>query len=131
MYETHAARDGTTTLIAQMPDDHLTNTIRSFASRLHQSRLIIENQHCPGNTLIRVLQPEFSSEALKEKASESIRYYHQKLQPYVVEAALRGLDVSEPLQKAYDRSTQIPTSVETLLPAAIEAINSAFNNNFD
>ena len=126
MYETHTADNGTTTLIAQMTDAHLLNTIKAFASRLHQSRLILENRHCPGNTLIRLLQPSFSSEAVKEKAQDAIRYYHQKLQPYVVEAALRGLDVTESLQKAYDRSAQLPTSVETLLPAALDVINNAY-----
>ena len=131
MYETHTADNGTTTLIAQMADAHLLNTISCFANRLHQSRLILENQHCPGNTLIRVLQPSFSSEAVKEKAQDAIRYYHQKLQPYIVEAALRGLDVKESLQKAYDRSAQLPTSVETLLPAALGALNNAFSDDSD
>ena len=131
MYETHTVNDGTTTLIAQMADNHLINTVRTFANRLTQSRLILENQHCPGNTLIKVLQPDFSSEAVKEKAQDVIRYYHHKLQPYIVEAALRGLDVTESLQKAYDRSAQLPTSVETLLPAALGAINNAFSDDSD
>ena len=127
MYETHTTKDGTTTLIAQMTDAHLLNTIKAFASRLYQSRLILENQHCPGNTLIKVLQPNFSSEAMKEKAQDAIRYYHQSLQCYVFEAALRGLNIAELLQKAYDRSARISTSVENLLPEAIEVINSAYS----
>ena len=103
MFDKHRTKDGHEILIAQMADSHLVNMIRTLCNRLKQARLYTEQ---PQSFLYEALgvSPEGWN---RDDAIECIRWVHAKLPPYVTEAALRGLAVSEYLSDAYGRSTQV------------------------
>lgn len=94
-------------LICQMADNHLMNVINLYAKRLKISRTIISDD-VKNDPMIEALNPSFSLHALKEKAVQEIKLNHDKIQPYIIEAVLRGLAVTPILQDAYGRSTAVP-----------------------
>lgn len=104
MYETHTTKDGETMLICAMDDSHLFNTIRMYTNRMEAARAILQGSLHDQDPLIGIFQPQFSSASLKDQAQKSVKFCHGKLQPYVFEAALRGLNIQDLLQLAYGRS---------------------------
>lgn len=117
MYEIHTTKNGESMLICCMTDSHLTATIKSHCSRLQAAVAILTNK-AADDPLVAVFQPKFSNAALKERAQETVQFVHKRLQPYVVEASLRGLDIRETLQTAYGRSAGVGTQ-ELLLPGSM------------
>lgn len=126
MYDIHMTQDGETLLICCMGNEHLLNTIRSFTSRI-QAAVQVLTSPTLDDPLIAVFQPGYSKAAMQEKAKENVEFLHERLQPYVVEAALRGLDVTELLQKAYGRSAAVPMQSSRLLELGSDVeVNTVF-----
>jgi len=56
-----------------------------------------------------------------------VEFLHERLQPSVVEATLRGLDVTELLQKAYGRTAAVPMQSARLLETGADVeVNTVF-----
>ena len=106
MFETHITADGTEMLIAQMDDTHLINMILKLCRRIKNLRLILESK-VSTDVLLSAIKTEFSLENAKQKAQWEIKKVDEKLKDYVVEAALRGLDITRELQVAYNRTEAI------------------------
>lgn len=100
-------------LICQMEDDHLLCTIRLYCRKLQQAQAVIANTALldPITATLSSLCPEDTA----RQAKASMRAMHERLMPYLAEAALRGLSVTTELQAAYGRSTAIPCFVPTLV----------------
>jgi hypothetical protein len=109
MFETHTTKDGQSMLICQMEDRHLSNTIKSFCREIEKCRKVI-TQPSVENELIAIFNSGYSQANLKEQAVNQLKKYHQRLQPYLGEALLRGLDLSKELKIAYGRIGQIKNS---------------------
>jgi hypothetical protein len=111
MYETHRTTEGREMLIAEMDDSHLLNTINLFCRRIGEAvRVINLEEDVKPDKIIAHLQPRYSAANLLAKAQQELTNLDEKIAPYIVEAALRGLTVSHLLQKAYQRDAQIGQS---------------------
>lgn len=117
MYQTHTTMNGESMLICQMENSHLINTIKVIAKVIQTSQEILQEQVKP-DPLMEVLNPKYL-ESIKERARQELRKCHDCIQPYVMEAALRGLDVTGILQSAYGRSTAVGSYLK-LLPQVDE-----------
>ncbi|HEY9606770.1 MAG TPA: hypothetical protein V6C85_34495 [Allocoleopsis sp.] len=124
MYEEHRTHDGIRMLIGQMEDSHLLNTIKSYCDKIEQCTRIIKGQSTPDTALIETFNPEFSREAVRERAQETIRFLHQRIQPYVLTAVMRGLgaSVTPHLTRAYQCSGRLSTNLFEL-PSSDEIID--------
>lgn len=116
MYDIHTTTGGDTLLICCMTNDHLLNTIRSLASKIQAAVEVLTSPKLD-DPLIAVFQPNFSKAAMQEKAKETLEFMHERLQPYVMEAALRGLEITPLLQSTYGRSASVPMRSSRLLEA--------------
>ena len=114
MYDIHTTQDGTNMLICCMSNDHLLNTIKSLTRRVQAAVELLTNPQLD-DPLIAVFQPSYSKATMQERAKETLEFLHERLQPYVVEAALRGLDITSMLQSAYGRSAGVPMRSANLL----------------
>jgi hypothetical protein len=122
MYELHTTQNGDTLLICCMEDTHLINTIRSLCLKM-QAAVEMLTSTTLDDPLISIFQPQYSKAAMQEKARDSLEFLHQRLQPYVMEATLRGLEVASMLQSAYGRTTRIAMQSKLALEAEV---NEAF-----
>lgn len=122
MFEVHETKDGDQMLIAQMSDRHLENYIKLACSKIQACVQILESQVMPGSAVVAALRPEFSQKELKKKATLSIRHWHETIQPYVLEATLRGLPIKAYLQSAYGRTELMPTMKidNFILPSSVD-----------
>lgn len=126
MYGIHTTASGDTLLICCMADDHLLNTIRSLATKIQAAVDVLTNPQLD-DPLIAVFQPNFSKAAMQEKATENLEFLHERLQPYVMEAALRDLEITPLLQRTYGRSASVPMRSSRMLEAQAEIeIDSIF-----
>lgn len=119
MYDVHTTTNGDTLLICCMTDDHLMNTIRVLANKIQVAVEVLTNPQLD-DPLIAVFQPKFSKASMQDRAKESLEMFHERLQPYVMEAALRGLDITPLLQGTYGRSASVPMRSPRVLEAPID-----------
>lgn len=99
-------------LIAEMENDHLLKTIDSYCRKLKVCREVLESPNTfQGDVMIAALSPGYSAEACRERAQEMITSLHEGIQPYILEATIRGLNISEIVQEAYGRKEGIPSKV--------------------
>lgn len=105
MFETHTNSNGTI-LICQMDDRHLSNTIKAYCRHIERCRKII-TQPTAENQMIALFNPTYSQSNVKADAQLALKQYHTKLQPYLGEALLRGLNLSRELKIAYGRTGQV------------------------
>ena len=111
MYEIHRTVEGREMLVAEMDNDHLLNTIRRICRKIGEAIQIINlDEDIKPDKVIAQLQPRYSAESLLTKAKIELEEMDEKLPFYVVEAVLRGLDISSILQKAYQREAKIGNS---------------------
>ena len=105
MYETHKTASGQVMLICQMEDSHLENMIKLLSKKMLEAKSVLTNSSNldPVTSVLAGIQ----TEDIIYNAKSSMKHFHEKLQPYVMEAALRGLDVSMHLQLAYGRSEKV------------------------
>ncbi|MEA5603208.1 hypothetical protein [Nostoc sp. UHCC 0252] len=106
MFETHISKDGVTVLVCQMDSKHLSNTIKAYCREIEKCRKVV-NQPSVENQMIAIFNSNFSQSNLKEQAVKQLKIYHERLQPYLGEALLRGLNLSNELKIAYGRTGQI------------------------
>ena len=109
MYETHKDSQGMEILIAEMEDSHLTNTISLLCRRIAQAISVINSdpEEQQVDKVIAHLQPKYSAERIRFKAEKDLVEIDKKLSAYIVEAVVRGMNVSAVVQGAYQRNTQI------------------------
>ena len=109
MYEQHTTRDNKTTLICQMADGHLVNTIKLHCKRMADARAFVSTP-AVFDPITQALTG-VTDEAVRKKAITVIQESHKHLYPYVMEASLRGLPVTSFLQEAYGRKEAMPLLV--------------------
>ncbi|NDJ26249.1 hypothetical protein GS682_32740 [Nostoc sp. B(2019)] len=114
MFEIHTTKDSQSMLICQMEDRHLSNTIKSFCREIEKCRKVI-TQPSVENQMIAIFNSGYSQANLKEQAAQQLKNYHQRLQPYLGEALLRGLNLSKELKIAYGRIGQVTTTFNITL----------------
>lgn len=93
-------------LIAQMEDVHIKKTIARYCKELEKARKILE-ENIKEDTILRVAKNRFSLEEVRKQAESQIRTINNRLKDYAIEAALRGLNISEELQTAYNRKAKM------------------------
>lgn len=118
MYEIHASTDGNM-MICQMADDHLMNEIGRLCNVMMQARLTITQAAAFQDPILRSVA-RIKPEDVQKEAESQIRRVHDRLQPYVMEAALRGLGISGLLQTTYGRKSAYPRPSLTLLQSTVE-----------
>jgi hypothetical protein len=126
MFQIHRTANGEEMMIAQMSDDHLIETIKLFCSRIETCAAVLNGIKIEGGALIRALRPEFSQEAMKEKATLLVRDLNEEIQPYVMEACLRNLNISEFLQQAYERKEKLATAKDIGLSLSSQYFKKAY-----
>lgn len=97
-----------------MEDSHLINTIRVLKNKIQQCVAVLTNTIAE-DPLITAFQPSFSRERIMREAKEQIVYYHERISPYIMEACLRGLQVTSLLQEAYGRTSQVSMGSSLML----------------
>jgi hypothetical protein len=126
MFEIHRTTEGEEMMIAQMRDDHLIKTIKLLCSRIGTCAKILNGIKIEGGALIGALRPEFSEEAMKKQATLLVRELDEEIQPYVIEACLRNLNISGYLQEAYQRREKIATTQDIGLSLCDEYFKKAY-----
>ena len=100
----HKTKEGVTMLIVEMGDEHLLSTIAIFCNNINTFRELLDNPKEMKKSE-RVL---YGSEAMSEgEAGNKLLSLTDKLTSYVFEAAIRGLNISDMLQRAYGRKTVV------------------------
>ena len=107
MYEIHTTRDGEQMMICCMKDSHLYNTIKLMLNRIRLCRELLFSQQAD-DAMVSVFQPEHSLAAARDRAKSEMQRMHQKIQPYIMEAALRGWKLGDLMSAAYGRSKSVP-----------------------
>ena len=100
----HTTRTGERIPIAAMTDDHLFNLIAMFCSKMAAARAAAETQVNLSPFERRLYGIDDLSPT---DAADIVREGMARLAPYVLEAALRGLDVSGELQTAIGRTGRL------------------------
>lgn len=103
----HTRKNGERILIAQMTDRHLENTIKLYCSQIVDLTTIALGKYEPDDEFLGLFAQQATPEYQKTNARNSIQILYSKLSPYVMEASLRNIDVSEPLQKAFRRKDRV------------------------
>ncbi len=114
MFESHTTKDGQSMLICQMEDRHLSNTIKSFCREIEKCRKVI-TQPSVEDQMIAIFNSGYSQANLKEQAGKQLKIYHERLQRYLGEALLRGLNLSNELKIAYGRTGQVTNTFNITL----------------
>ena len=95
----HTTKDGIVMLIADMDDEHLSNTIGLFCRKIKAARLHIQK---PKKTdflsSLFVDEDDIDHEAIIKKSTERLLWY-------IFEASIRGMIFSGMLQQAFGRET--------------------------
>lgn len=127
MYNTHTTKDGQTLLICQMTNSHLVNTIRILCNKIKSGRLTLENPQLQSQ-MVQVLS-NFPVKPFTQNVIRELKTHHNHLQEYVLEAALRGLDITGILQGAYGRSKEpLPNTFPMLLEASEGEDDGGYEN---
>lgn len=103
MYEKHT--DGR--LIAELSNSELFRVMSTICNQIESARKVIEMGRQPTDSMLGVLNPEFSLANRREKAEGALRLLDQSLKNYLAESVLREIECSEFLQKAYGRNSTI------------------------
>ena len=100
----HTTATGETILIASMEDSHLLNAIGLFCRKMEHARAAADAP----STATEFERELYGFDSVSAKdAAAIVRQGMALLQPYVLEAALRGLDVRADLQAAIGRTGQL------------------------
>jgi len=114
MYENHTD----SRLIAELSDHELLEIIRTMSPRMGQAVQIINQGQVVRSSVVGLLNRNYNPEALRKRAEESFKFLDQSYSHYVMEAILRGLEVTSYVQNAYGRSEALPTdNFAFLLPS--------------
>ena len=116
MITIHQTKEGKIILIASMDNDHLSNTIQLHCRRIKEIISIIDtasmNIEMTASqkvlTGVDKLSKVFNKKALAANLEERI----DKLMPYILEANIRGLNITPVLQDTFGRKDMFPTLLE-------------------
>lgn len=107
MYENHTED----VLIAELSDSELIDIIRTMSPRMGQAVKMINNQGQPVKpSVIGLLNKNYNPEKVRERAEKCFKFLDQSYCHYVMEAVLRGIEVSGFVQTAYGRSEALPSN---------------------
>lgn len=107
VYKIHYTREGDSIPICQMTDTHLYNQIVMLCQKMEQAVVISTGKYEPDNPIDAMFTPEADEKVAKERAKAQFISHEATLMPYVMEASIRNLDVSEALQLAYNRTARV------------------------
>ena len=105
MKNTHITADGQTMFISQMETSHLENTIKMYLKKIKECTEMINNVNITNN--IDLLIAGVDNESIKEKAKNILKQSHAELWKYLIEAFIRGLDLSKYFQETFGRKEAI------------------------
>lgn len=112
MYDYHTDSKGNRTVIPMLSDTHLLNIIRHHCSIITEASCNLANtDNLVTKALLNLNTEEFE---------KIIRLRHKVLYPYIMEAALRGLEITPILQNTYNRNSAIPDNLIKTSPDARE-----------
>jgi len=102
MIEKHKTKDGKLLLVSQMDDNHLKNTIGLVCRAIEKAieGLEVDTEVSKKQAALYGINRDH----IRTHCSNALPVLTQKLYPYAAEAALRGIDISERLQKAFGRT---------------------------
>lgn len=101
----HTSANGSRSLISQLSDDHLKNTISLIFTRLRTAKTIVKNATTTEN--IDLIGSGISISDMKEEAERKIEQILETLPFYIYEATIRGFKYTEELQEIHDRKEQL------------------------
>lgn len=104
MLKVHTTREGASTFISQMEDDHLKNTITMYLSKISQLKGALEAK--VNVSPFKAALYEVDVQVVSETAKKHISAHANKLYPYLAEAMLRGFDFSKELRVVFERDGQ-------------------------
>lgn len=105
MYAIHKTSDGRTMFISEMEDSHLLNTINYILREIDSIKKAYLLKQDPNLVFYKLLSTR--SRCLSEEAlGERLSYRIEALYPYVLEASLRGLNISSNLQETFKRTSK-------------------------
>lgn len=101
MKNTHRTADGQTMFISQMETSHLENTIKMHLKNIKECMDMVANVNITNN--IDLLLAGVDNESVKERAKELLKRSHAELGKYLIEAYIRGIDLSKEFQETFGR----------------------------
>ena len=115
---THTDATGRTMLVAEMTDSHLLNMIKMYLTRVKQCSEYIDavenGEPVKVNALQRTVYGDQANPMKKEMAEKLLKTSFAALPRYVMEACLRGLNVTTELQETFKRSAVYTPVMPTL-----------------
>lgn len=108
----HRDRDGNVVNIAGMSDDHLKRTISLFSNTMTSATEGMLQNPQELSPRAKALYGGTCSLMTPDEYRKMVRGYYNRIGPYVLEAALRGLDVKDVLCKALGRIGRDPEAPE-------------------
>lgn len=110
----HTTREGVKTLIAQMDDAHLKNTIDLAIASIEKCVGVMNNDVKISSNL-DFIGSGVTTANLKREAEARLKLQMQKLPYYIFEATIRGISYTEKLQKIYGRSAKLADEFSNML----------------
>jgi hypothetical protein len=109
MYETHVDATGNSCLIPELRESHLLNIIKGYCEHIKACGILLENKALvePNNAVTQALKPKrISRKEVEAQAEKKLNFLNDRIQPYVLEAAIRnlGVNIAPFLQVAYGRT---------------------------
>jgi len=115
MKRVHRTKDGQDMLVSEMEDSHLVNTIKMIIKNMQAAKNIID-QELKATDSYALLNGMPDSKEARGKAKAFLKQSPQKLEMYIFELFLRGLDESKvraDLQEVMGRKDKIETNFFT------------------
>lgn len=115
---THTDATGRTMLVAEMTDSHLLNTIKMYLTRVKQCSEYIDavenGEPVKVNALQRTFYGDQANPMKKDMAEKLLKTSIASLPRFVMEACLRGLNVTSELQETFKRTAAYTPVMPTL-----------------
>lgn len=109
MFEIHTTKEGDSMLIFQMEDSHLINTIKLKIRHMQECRKALNVDLSNVDPVIRYSMPKkMDVEAIKRKAAKEFQRLHTEIQPYILCAYLRHIDLVDALNEVYGNNGRVP-----------------------
>lgn len=119
-HDQHQDASGKVLNLAGMSDTHLRNTIGLFSQTMTEATKAMDSAPAELSRRAKALYGDTGTTMSPERYQKLVEGYYRKIGPYALEAALRGIDITDILQAALGRKGRDEEAPELLGTLKVE-----------